>query len=706
MKNRKNGVAVIIVLGLLALLMVLGVAFSVSMRVERAGAANYASIARTRQMVWAGLAKAIGDINQKTSGMYPDGDYLVSGASGWGTNVASGVRLLTGNARDHVPDLLLDLGYDTLRSRWLPLGGSGDDREGYIAYTVLNLSDMLDANHVGGAPREGGTNAAEVVLTGLGLSTADINTISAERNIDIFESLPDFRSRTGLSDADLVTYSRYLPDNNLTNAYFIGTTVAEIEAQDKDGGNARKVQRLLRELRNVFGEDFRPSSSDTALLFNYLLDYVDTEIEPRRLDGPNAKAVPLINEVAISTSPDPPRFRLQGATLQVDVPFVNIETWFPFFKPSARQFKVYWDQTATLQVGTNAPIVQTNSFSSTAYPLAGQAAGMTNQFYRHESTVPPSPNRFSASVTTNDSSFQVSIQINNMRVALASDDTVWVDAATNAVLAFNSDTVNIIHAGMPVQNLPLADPLTYQVSDPRLNWLASSWVGSDTPTMGAANPGQAGQRIHASNGGFLYSPLELGNLLMPRNFNPGPVWVAWDTLKVFETGGWRDPLLETFTTLPASGARRGIVNANTLYAETLEPAFLDMPFPNVGGPPTLPAAVQTNVTDMIIAARMIGTGFASLTDILDLDWQAALPALSEVEREAIAAYSFGLLGVRQNLFLIVVAASAGGEGMGTNDRGRVGFRGRQRALAVVWRDPVANSQGLYDCFIQHFQWLD
>jgi len=46
-KDRRSGVAVIIVLGLLSLLMVLGVAFSTTMRVERFGAGNYARDAQT-----------------------------------------------------------------------------------------------------------------------------------------------------------------------------------------------------------------------------------------------------------------------------------------------------------------------------------------------------------------------------------------------------------------------------------------------------------------------------------------------------------------------------------------------------------------------------------------------------------------------------------------------------------------------------------
>lgn len=699
----KRGVAVIIVLGLLALLMVLGVAFSVSMRVERAGAANYASSAKTRQMVWAGLARAIGDINLATPGFYPEGDVLVSRTAGPVWDAAAGgndVRLLYGSVTNYIPGVFLTNTITDMRAQWLPMG-VGDDREGYAAYFVLNISDMIDANYAGGGIREGGTNSAELVLDGIGV---DGDVLAAARAADgPFETLAQLRSLyPAISTYALTTYSRYLSDTNRLDAMYIGTTVADIE-QQQSGPPTYAVARKLRDLRIALGADYRPSGADTLLLYSSLLDYVDTALEPRELNGPNANAVPLLNEVKIMTDPGPPEFRLQGVTLAVEVPLVNIETWFPFFEPAAESFKVLWDQSTTLHVGTNSAVVQTNSFETMVYPGAS-AATMTNECYVHESTARPTPPRISVAVTTNDAAFYVEVQVSNMRVSLASDDASVVDAAQAVTLDLRSDDVTLIHAGMPRQPIPFAD-ISYQVNDPRLNWLSSSWT-TNAPTLGSANPGQEGRRIHASNSGFLYSPLELGNLLMPRNQNPGPVWNDWDTLMVYEESGWRDVLLETFTTDPApSIAKRGLVNPNTVGPEILATALRDMPHPAIGGD-VIDDATVTAIQDLFYSAQTNGVIFSALTDVLELDWQTALSGLSEPEREAVAAYAAGLMGVRQNLFLIVVAASDASSGMGENNQGQVGWRGRQRAVALVWRDPLENEQGLHDCFIHMFKWLD
>lgn len=673
----------IIVLGVLALMMVLGVAFSVTMRVERAGAGNYASTVNTRQVVWAGLARAIADINAATTNYYPGWDYLP--ASG------SEVNLASGKALDYVPDVLRPVA-EAVRSDWVrlrPEEGMG----GHVAYLVLNVSDMLDANHVGGAVREGGTNVAEIVLDGINWSKPfNVATMVGEREGSggPFESLPEFTARTGLPNDVLVAYSRYLQDTNRTSAYYIGTTVAEIEAQE--GGNARNITRLLLRLRRNRGLAYVPSPADSQLMFSYLLDYVDTDIEPRRLDGPNGKAVPLLNEVAARESAT---YRLVAPALQLTVvpPPMRIETWFPFFKPATESFKVHWDQRTTLMIGTNA-VVQTNSYESASY------SAVTNDFELHQ--VAALPPRFNVVITTNDASFQLHAEVRNLRVALAADVNVLVDSATNMVFTFISGPVNIIHSGMNGQ--VAMSPVTYQVSDPRLNWLTNSWVSSANNTIGGANPGQAGKRIHASNSGILYSPLELGHLLMPRNPTPGPAWVAWDTLQVFKEGGWRDPLLETFTT-DTNTIRRGLVNANTLDPEILATALRDMPHPYVGGPP-LDLSVLASVQDLFQSAHTNGTFFSFLTDALELDWPAALPALSDPEREAIAAHSTGLMGVRQSLFLVFVSGSAAEEGLGIRGQQTVRTQARKTAVALVWRDPVANAQGLHDCFVRYFKWLD
>ena len=64
-KSRRSGVALIVVLGLVAILMIVSVAFTIHMRVERAGAANLRHAAIARQVVKGGLAAALMAIDKQ-----------------------------------------------------------------------------------------------------------------------------------------------------------------------------------------------------------------------------------------------------------------------------------------------------------------------------------------------------------------------------------------------------------------------------------------------------------------------------------------------------------------------------------------------------------------------------------------------------------------------------------------------------------------
>jgi len=693
MKNRKNGVAVIIVLGLLALLMVLGVAFSVSMRVERAGAANYSSAARTRQMVWAGLARAIGDINQTTTNAYPVGDFLASGGSWGSNNTNSGVRLLTGKARDYVPEVFLDLGYDNQRSLWLPLGVGNDDREGYAAYMVLNLSDMLDANHVGGATREGGWDASELALVTNVLTAVELQRLVDRRtdpDLGPFESLAELKAMDPPDPpvpADYFSvYSRYLVDTNRANAVYMGTNVTEITANR----NA-----ILGAMRGMLGAPraFRQES----VWFDYLLDYVDTNTVPRQLNGPNAKPVPLLNEVAPALGRAVPTLSLTGLSGELVV-----EVWNPSMTSRpGQQYKIIGNMSTVVAVsndlGTVGSYTYTSSFASE--PRNSPFRLPPNQF-RIQSFPVFGSTWPSVDVTTNNPQVNINVLVSNLQVIATSGNTV-VESAAGVVFRF---AFSGAYAAGPVA----FTPQSWQAIDPRVNWHQRGWTNAPatiTDRAGLPNAGQDGKRVYASEKGVLYSPLELGHLLclgqetVPRD--PNTEWSPWREFQI--DGASRHALLENFTT-HQSEVRRGLVNANSF-----DPTLIQLAFEQLPDPVPSASSVAAAAANYLVANNTVNP-FRNLSDTLDLSWRTDLAALglNDVEWDSVLAYSTGLLGVRQNLFLIVVSASAAGQQMGqrVGTQEQVMHRGRQRALAVVWRDPVENPQGLHDCFVQHFQWLD
>jgi hypothetical protein len=155
--EEKRGVAIIIVLGLIAVLMMMAVAFSIHMRIERTGAANYRYGVQARHMIYAGLANAISDINglmESPSGeplMFPD--WAVTNSTSTGTSVRASV--LNQASAAYIPEPLQELAR-TQYAKWKPIADENDITRGRYAFVIVNSSGLLDVNRVGGDPRGGG----------------------------------------------------------------------------------------------------------------------------------------------------------------------------------------------------------------------------------------------------------------------------------------------------------------------------------------------------------------------------------------------------------------------------------------------------------------------------------------------------------------------------------------------------------------------
>ena len=79
----KSGVALILVIGLLALMMVMAVAFAIYMRTERVAAGNFRNDVRVRQLLQVALARALNDVDSNMGNTpYPNWNILSSGAGG------------------------------------------------------------------------------------------------------------------------------------------------------------------------------------------------------------------------------------------------------------------------------------------------------------------------------------------------------------------------------------------------------------------------------------------------------------------------------------------------------------------------------------------------------------------------------------------------------------------------------------------------
>ncbi len=728
MKNSKSGVAVIIVLGLLALLMVLGVSFTVTMRGERAGSANYLASTASRHMVWAGIARGIDAVNQTMDGsMFPPGDYLVSGSGTWNSHPNTGVALLTRQVRGYVPDTLLDFLEDQdepVRASWTSLPGGGR-----AAYLVLNLSDMLDANHVGGEQRAGGRAVSELMLATNVLTVAEYADLITSRSSagGSFDNPPAFRSQAPDVPYELFsTFTRYLPDSNRTNLVYVGGDASELEA------NRSAIESAMVE---NFPEEGGAgatsiSAAQAARIFDQLLEYVSEEEVPSDLERPNAKPVPMINEVVaelvrIGVGGDPGQFAM------IFQP--HIDAWYPYIRQSDSNFVIEGEYSLTVEeLPEGISITNQNTFTSGTINQP-ERNGTHHGFY--SPTIEPVMVGPEAGATATNT-FNISLGFSNVVVRLSDGDIVdQVNGTFRYEMQWTS-TMASDDIGW--------EPETYQVSDPRFNWtlpddinVQSPWQisnppgeapGGLTPSIGQTNawtafflaqrelgqPGiQKGSEMHAGGNGYLYSPLEFGHILLLPNSTLSHPANYWRNVRVFDHADnvRRHRILETFTTnqqFPQiedgeDDAYRGLVNINTVENRILRTLFAEMPYPYVGAnaieseyPERLDAVLS------VIQDHMDDQGeFRSVVELLDLDWRGhpALADLSDLELTALLAYAVELAGVRHNLFLIVSTATAM-EGGGNI------VRGRRNAMAIVWRDPVPNGDGLHDQFIQYFRWLD
>lgn len=149
----RDGVALIICLGLLSIMTLLAVTFAVAMRVERMAARNFADGVRARHLVQASLVRAVQQIDSHmVRKVYPDWD--VTGSVGSG-----------GNANLNSPqlDTLLPKGelrtlFNATTPQWVTTSIPG----GRVAYVIVNTSGLIDVNTVGGAARVSSTNLQEV----------------------------------------------------------------------------------------------------------------------------------------------------------------------------------------------------------------------------------------------------------------------------------------------------------------------------------------------------------------------------------------------------------------------------------------------------------------------------------------------------------------------------------------------------------------
>ncbi|MFC1498797.1 hypothetical protein ACFLS1_10070 [Verrucomicrobiota bacterium] len=160
---KRAGVALIIVLGLLAVLTLLAVAFAISMRVERVAARNYAHGVRAEHLLQASFVRIMDHIDETMSGeVYPcwavtnNADFSVPNIFDALPSYDPAQQypcsdLLTGEALTNVPGSLLGQAQQCGNFiYWKNIVDSQGKTNGRVSYLVINQTGLVDANYLGG----------------------------------------------------------------------------------------------------------------------------------------------------------------------------------------------------------------------------------------------------------------------------------------------------------------------------------------------------------------------------------------------------------------------------------------------------------------------------------------------------------------------------------------------------------------------------
>jgi hypothetical protein len=330
--NNNRGAALLVVVGLLALLLIATVSFSILMTVERSAANNYRHSVQARQMLYAGLAQAIADIDADVrDDAYPQwNNATITNGSRSVTRMADvfqsvdavrtteaavcPVKVMSREAMQYIPRTLYRA-VDTVQPEAMGFSVGGQTI-GRYAYVAVNVSGLLDANIVGNTnfTRWTGTNAGEIQLadnvpfdvTNAAYFYEDRATIDKR-----YESIEELsRLNTGIASnklsnfetfsyAPAAEYQPYADPDHKTNKIFIGGDAAQIESNKVRIVSAFEGCGVKKAMVN----DAPAMGAEWAYLA--LIDYADTNSVPEgtneneQLARPATEDVPQIQSVAL-----------------------------------------------------------------------------------------------------------------------------------------------------------------------------------------------------------------------------------------------------------------------------------------------------------------------------------------------------------------------------------------------------------------------
>ena len=684
----RAGVALILVIGMLALMMVMGVTFAIFMRSERTAAGNFRADVQNRELLQVALGRALDAIEGNVGNtVYPSWDILQSTGSG-GTNQ----NALAGSVTNWIPASVI--AGTNVMPQWVSI----PSQAGQYSWVVLNCSGLLDVNNAGGGDRASGTNVSEIQLSALSEvgTPANVAMLAASRP---YETLQELGIKAGAaisgSPQNLVTYSNF-PTN-----YTGGADLALVDLS----GDITKPERQASIIAALQKGMTGAGATDPNFIYKGLLYYVDPSPLPLNTDDlgtPLSKSVPMINEVSVTNYG-----RIVNGNYQTYCE-VDVEWFYPFVKQTAKTFNIVCD----IQVdrGTTDPKyvpASKTDWSKSAQSVSASPTGPGPCIYGPVKFLwfsPPSP--FSTGDTVK-LSFKIGVKVTLAPGTANIVDSVPYPYTSDKYFTMNGSAFNIANSAMSggVQG--------FECMDSRFNWNTQGggsppqWMPYTAPlntvgTMGGINYYTKTKCAASLDLMAMYlagEPLHnVGELAFLMRTATQPNRGLVPLVNVFTNSATAvDRVLDYFYISQVSTNRRGFANVNSRSPDVLKSVFtglLKEAYPGAGGTPVSTVEASRLATALMAASQTpisrmsdygTNTAFFSIID-------NPSGSLTPFQQQAVLRESADLFHYRQNLFVILLygrSSASAGSGI--------------RAVAEIWRDPVANSQGCHPWFLRQFK---
>lgn len=679
-ERNKSGSALVLVVGMLALMVTLTVTFSVYMRTEQLAAGSCLNDVIARKSLETALSRAISHIEQAVGeDSYPQWDVLASpGGATFSPYDGPATNWIPWGAFVRTPT-------NDLRPHWMT-AGTVTGFESRIAYAIFNCSGLLDANFAGGEPkRKYGSSPSEIQVAGV--SDADMYRLGRP-----YSSMYELKL-SGACKApmySLVTYSAF------PNTYEGGTNRTLV---DISGTN---LTAHALDISQAFSMAL--PGEDGNFLYKNLVDYVDEDDVPQDLGSPCTEAVPMVNEVRATAVLGEINLASNTCTAAIQL---GIEWYYPFVRPTTKKYSLIAD----------VEIKGEDALGKKYFP---DKSGIKLKY----EIVTPQPGNVKMEEEQGDFVTEVSgCAIGDLARAKVKIGVQVKNAAGDVV-----DSVPYPYESVRYFEIPLAvkygDPSPsdaivnvrgYECIDPRFNWDVSDeyWFGypDDDGIVGDGSPNAVNKivgqlRTVAKGEVELWPDMHVANEPL-RNIGELSYLVRgksskWSTIKIMDDQRdiGIDRVLDYFV-LGTNAVRRGLLNPNSMSVDAWADLLYGMPLDRYPGEASSVldsdqamaiARVMTNVLHGGIS-RISDVGVATnfITDI-------GISSASDFCKRSVIRNISSLIDVRQQYFVVLLY----GLPVPTQDKGDIPSI---QAIAEIWRDPIAKD-GTHPKFIRSYTIMD